>query len=181
MSRERGSCRWLSETDVEKLIDAAKFSNNGRRNSAALLLAYRHGLRASELVSLKWSDFDLDIGIVNIQRSRRGITNVHPLSTRELLALRQHKATAGNGPHWVISSSRGGPISVAAFQGLVARIGRTAGIQFTNHSSLFTLSCRNKLTGDGYDDAAIAFYLGVRSAASQQPHAAEVFRLFWPD
>ena len=45
---------YLTETEVERLIEAArKRGRNGLRDSAAILLAYRHGLRAQELCSLR--------------------------------------------------------------------------------------------------------------------------------
>src|SRR6516165_6617987 len=50
------SREYLTEAEVEKLIDTArKRGRNGLRDSAAILLAYRHGLRAQELCSLKWT------------------------------------------------------------------------------------------------------------------------------
>jgi integrase len=46
---------YLTEAEVNRLIVAArKRGRNGPRDSAAILLAYRHGLRAAELCSLRW-------------------------------------------------------------------------------------------------------------------------------
>jgi integrase len=48
--------KYLTETEVERLIEAARNrGRNGQRDSAAILLAYRHGLRAAELCSLRWA------------------------------------------------------------------------------------------------------------------------------
>jgi type 1 fimbriae regulatory protein FimB/type 1 fimbriae regulatory protein FimE len=50
---------YLTETEVERLIEAArKRGRNSTRDSAAILLAYRHGLRAAELCSLRWAQVD---------------------------------------------------------------------------------------------------------------------------
>ena len=47
---------YLTETEVERLIEAArKRGRNGTRDAAAILLAYRHGLRAAELCQLRWT------------------------------------------------------------------------------------------------------------------------------
>ena len=43
----------LTETEVEKLIEAAKGNRWGHRDATMVLVAYRHGLRASELVDLR--------------------------------------------------------------------------------------------------------------------------------
>ncbi len=45
---------YLTEIEVDRLIEAArKRGRNGQRDSAAILLGYRHGLRAAELCSLR--------------------------------------------------------------------------------------------------------------------------------
>jgi integrase len=45
----------LTEREVERLIEAAKANRHGHRDATMILLAYRHGLRASELVDLRWA------------------------------------------------------------------------------------------------------------------------------
>jgi type 1 fimbriae regulatory protein FimB/type 1 fimbriae regulatory protein FimE len=44
----------LTEREVERLIEAAKANRWGHRDATMVLLAFRHGLRASELVDLRW-------------------------------------------------------------------------------------------------------------------------------
>ena len=47
---------YLTEKEVDRLIEAArKRGRNGQRDAAAILLAYRHGLRAAELCALRWA------------------------------------------------------------------------------------------------------------------------------
>jgi type 1 fimbriae regulatory protein FimB/type 1 fimbriae regulatory protein FimE len=45
---------YLTEVEVERLIKAAKANRHGQRDAAMILLAFRHGLRAAELVDLRW-------------------------------------------------------------------------------------------------------------------------------
>src|SRR6516162_9670917 len=47
---------YLTEREVERLIRAASENRWGHRDATAILIAYRHGLRASELVTLRWDD-----------------------------------------------------------------------------------------------------------------------------
>jgi integrase len=47
---------YLKEPEIERLTEAARKNRQGHRDATAILLAYRHGLRASELVSLRWDD-----------------------------------------------------------------------------------------------------------------------------
>jgi len=71
---------YLAEKEVDRLIEAArKRGRNGARDAAAILLAYRHGLRASELCSMKWSQIDLRNGRLHVNRAKGGIESIHPL------------------------------------------------------------------------------------------------------
>jgi len=80
---------YLTEKEVDRLIDAArKRGRNGARDAAAILLAYRHGLRAQELCSLRWAQVDLRNGRLHVNRAKGGIESVHPLHGPELRALR---------------------------------------------------------------------------------------------
>jgi integrase len=50
----------LTPSEVEKLMEAAKTNRYGHRDATMLLVAYRHGLRASELCGLEWSQVDFN-------------------------------------------------------------------------------------------------------------------------
>jgi integrase len=82
---------YLIEKEIEKLIDAAGDNRWGHRDATAILIAYRHGLRASELVSLRWDDIDFTAGKLHVRRAKGGTTGVHPVGGRELRALRKLK------------------------------------------------------------------------------------------
>ena len=43
---------YLTEPEIERLMKAAKANRNGQRDATMILLAFRHGLRAAELVDL---------------------------------------------------------------------------------------------------------------------------------
>ena len=75
---------YLTEREVEKLMDAARENRWGHRDATAIMLAYRHGLRASELVALRWDN--LQAGKLHVRRVKGGETSVHPLGARELRA-----------------------------------------------------------------------------------------------
>jgi integrase len=44
----------LTPVEVDRLIAAAGDNRHGHRDATMVLLAYRHGLRAAELVALHW-------------------------------------------------------------------------------------------------------------------------------
>ena len=74
----------LTEREVERLIEAAKDNRWGHRDATMVLLAFRHGLRASELVDLRWEQVDLENAILHVRRVKQGTPATHPLTGREL-------------------------------------------------------------------------------------------------
>ncbi len=103
---------YLTEKEVDRLIEAAKRrGRNGTRDAAAILLAYRHGLRAQELCQLRWAQVDLRHGRLHVNRAKGGIESVHPLHGPELRALRPLQ---GNSPY-VFVTEAGTPVTPAWF------------------------------------------------------------------
>ena len=84
----------LTEREVDKMIEAAKGNRWGQRDSTMLLIAFRHGLRASELCALQWSDVEFETGTLHLRRAKGGVTATHPLLGDELRALRALKREA---------------------------------------------------------------------------------------
>ena len=82
---------YLTEREIEKLIEAAGDNRNGHRDATAILIAYRHGLRAGELASLRWDDIDFQTRKLHVRRAKGGTASVHPIGGRELRALRKLK------------------------------------------------------------------------------------------
>ena len=80
---------YLTEREIERLIEAAGKNRWGHRDATAILIAYRHGLRASELVALRWDDIDFTTGKLHVRRAKGGMASVHPLGGKELRALRR--------------------------------------------------------------------------------------------
>jgi site-specific recombinase XerD len=72
------SREYLTDREVERLIEAAKQNRSGHRDATAILVAYRHGLRASDLVALRRDDIDLATGRLHVRRAKSGDASVHP-------------------------------------------------------------------------------------------------------
>ena len=58
----------LTPSEVEKLIEAAKTNRYAHRDATILLVAFRHGLRASELCGLEWSQVDFTGATLHVRR-----------------------------------------------------------------------------------------------------------------
>ena len=78
---------YLTKREVERLMKAAGDNRHGHRDATMILLAFRHGLRASELCSLRWDQVDLTHGRLHVARLKNGMASVHPLTGTELAAL----------------------------------------------------------------------------------------------
>jgi integrase-like protein/ATP dependent DNA ligase-like protein len=75
---------YLTEREVERLIKAAGHNRYGHRDATMILLAFRHGLRASELCSLRWEQVDLAHARLHVSRLKSGIPSASAFDLLEL-------------------------------------------------------------------------------------------------
>jgi type 1 fimbriae regulatory protein FimB/type 1 fimbriae regulatory protein FimE len=97
------------------MLVAKKRGRYGHRDATMLLVCFTHGLRVSELCSLRWNQVDFDLGVVHINRRKQGIASVQQMRGIELRALRRLKREASQSP-FVFVTERGGPMSEAGFR-----------------------------------------------------------------
>jgi integrase len=110
---------YLTASEVEALMAAARKSSRwGHRDATMILIAYRHGLRASEVCDLQWHQVELGAGRLHVRRSKRGTPSVHPLQGDELRALRRLQREQSPSPH-VFVSERSAPMAPKSFHALV--------------------------------------------------------------
>src|SRR5262249_19169379 len=125
--------RYLTEREVERLMDCArKHGRYGHRDATMILVAYRHGLRASEVCDLQWQQIELSEGRLHVHRVKSGIPSVHPIRGDEMRALRKLRRDYPRGTY-VFVSERGGPISPIGFHRLIQRVGEAAKMPFPIH------------------------------------------------
>jgi type 1 fimbriae regulatory protein FimB/type 1 fimbriae regulatory protein FimE len=159
----------LTEREIEKLIEATGGNRWGQRDSTMLLIAFRHGLRASELCGLQWSDIEFETGTLHLRRAKGGTTATHPLLGDELRALRALKREAKS--PFVFVSERGAPFSPAGFAKLVERAGVEAKLPFKVHPHMLRHACGYALANRGTDTRTLQAYLGHRSIQSTVRYA----------
>jgi integrase len=153
----------LTEAEVEKLIEAVKGNRYGHRDATMVLIAFRHGLRVAELVGLRWDQVDFEGSNLHVVRRKRGSASTHPISGRELRALRRLKREAPIQSPFIFMSERGSPFSVAGFQKLITRAGVAAGFEFQLHPHMLRHACGYKLANDGHNTRALQAYLGHKN------------------
>jgi type 1 fimbriae regulatory protein FimB/type 1 fimbriae regulatory protein FimE len=154
----------LTEREIGKLIDAAKGNRHGARDSCMLLIGFRHGLRASELCGLQWSDVEFESATLHIRRAKGGATSTHPLLGDEMRALRALKREARS--PFIFVSERAAPFTVAGLAKLIERAGVAAQIGFKAHPHMLRHACGYALANRGTDTRTLQAYLGHRSIQS---------------
>jgi integrase len=163
-NRELRPREHLTEREVEMLIEAARANRWGQRDSTMILLAFRHGLRASELCELQWSDVEFESGSLHLRRAKGGASCTHPLLGDELRALRVLKREAKS--PFVFVSERGAPFSTSGWAKLIERAGVEAKIPFPVHPHMLRHACGFVLANRGTDTRTLQAYLGHRSIQS---------------
>ena len=181
---DRRSREHLTPAEIDRLIAAARgLGRHGDRDAAMILLAYRHGLRVSELTGLRREQVDLRQGLLHVHRRKNGLPSTHPLRGPELRALRKvfrdYPETA-----YVFVSERRAPMTAATFHKLIARAGDAAGLGMPIHPHMLRHSTGFKLANDGQDTRAIQHYLGHRNIQYTTIYtqlAPNRFNDFWKD
>jgi integrase len=120
-NKERRSREHLLPDEVEKLIQAAKkVGRHGSRDSALIMMAYRHAMRVSEIINLRWDQIDLKQELIYVSRLKSGNPSVHPLRGVELRVLRQVQRKYPDSPY-VFVSERGGTLTDSGVRKMIAR------------------------------------------------------------
>ena len=147
LSASSGSCRkprtnaevrtreYLTETEIDRLIKAARANRYSLRDATMILMAFRHGLRAAELVDLRWEQVELGRNaVLHVRRVKQGVPSVHPLQGDEMRALRELKRSALS--PFVFTSERGAPFTTAGLARMIARAGKRRSLRtFTRDAS----------------------------------------------
>jgi integrase len=154
----------LTEREVERLIAAAKSNRHGQRDASMILICFRHGLRASELCELQWSDVEFESASLHLRRAKGGTTGTHPLLGDELRSLRALKREAKS--PFIFVSERGAPFTVSGLQKMIERAGIEAKMPFKVHPHMLRHAAGYVLANKGTDTRTLQSYLGHRSIQS---------------
>lgn len=156
---------YLFPEEIERLIAAAKRSpRHGVRNNLMVLLAYRHGLRVSEVVDLRKSDVNLHSGRINCRRLKGSTQNIHPMEGDELrLIKRWLRIHPSPSSEYLFVSERKTPITRQAAWRIIKESGVKAGLGVEVHPHMLKHSCGYYLADKGYDTRLIQEYLGHKN------------------
>jgi type 1 fimbriae regulatory protein FimB/type 1 fimbriae regulatory protein FimE len=174
---------YLTEKEVDALCTAARARGRyGHRDSTMILMAYRHGLRVSELCTLTWDVVDLEAGRLRVHRVKGSDDSVQPLTGREIRALRRVKREDEGSKH-VFTTERGALMTTSGFYKMLGRTAASIGMADV-HPHLLRHACGFKLVNDGVDTRTLAAYLGHRQLQNTKIYTrmdAKRFDGFWKD
>ena len=159
--------KYLSPDEARRVIEAAgKVGRQPDRDKLLLTMLFRHGLRLSEAIDLRWSDFDLESKqrTLFVRRLKGSKDSVHTLEPDTVRMLKRHQEQSDG--NYVFRSERGGPLSPQIVQVIVARAGTEAGLSFKAHPHQLRHACGFALAEEGTDTRLIQDYLGHRSIAN---------------
>jgi integrase len=154
---------YLTEGEIERLMAAARKNRWGHRDATMVLVAYRHGLRVSELVDLRWDQVDFRTATLHVRRVKQGTPSTHPILGDELRALRRLQREQEPKSPFVFTSERGGPFTTAGFARMVERAGEGAKLTFKAHPHMLRHACGYALANRGHDTRALQAYLGHKN------------------
>jgi integrase len=176
------SREYLTVTEINKLMKAASGNRWGHRDGTMILVCYRHGFRAVELVDLRWDQIDFNSANMAIRRVKKGSPATHPIRGDELRALRRLEREQEPKSSFVFTSERGAPFSTNGFAKMVERLGIAARIGFKTHPHMLRHACGFALANQGHDTRSLQAYLGHRNIqhtvryTELSPHR---FKDFW--
>jgi integrase len=99
-------------------------------DATLILVSYRHGLRATEICDLEWSQVEWGRNAaLHVRRLKNGKPATHPLRGDEICALRELQRQFPESA-FVFATERGGPFTADAANRLIKRIGERAGFPF---------------------------------------------------
>jgi integrase len=172
----------LTQTEVERLMKAAGGNRYAHRDTTMILIAYRHGLRASELCDLRWDQVDFAKATLHVRRVKNGTPATHPILGDEMRALRRLQREQQPSSPFVFTSERSSPFTTAGFARMLERAAVEAKIKIKVHPHMLRHACGFALANAGHDTRSLQAYLGhknIQHTVRYTELAPDRFRNFW--
>ena len=155
---------YLTGREVERLMSAArKGSRWGHRDATMILIGYRHGLRASELCDLQWSQVELSTGRLHVRRAKNGSPSVHPTQGDEIRALRRLQREQGPSSHVLHDGAGRSDDAPRPFTLCSAGSGGAPRCRSRIHPHMLRHGCGYALANAGHDTRALQAWLGHKN------------------
>jgi integrase len=156
----------LLESEITRLLTATKENKDtflATRNYLIILLSYRHGLRISELIGLKWEQVELEEARIHINRLKGSNAGVHPMAADECRLCAKLRSRQPTKSPWMFTSKTGLVLTRDGVTKALATVCAIAKLEIPFHHHMLRHSCGYALTAQGNDTRLIQEYLGHRS------------------
>jgi integrase len=170
---KRSHMTFLTTDEILTVLKVAR--GRSTRDWAMILLAYRHGMRASEVCGLKLADIDLKAGSISIRRLKGSLPTVQPLYPHrgqplldEMSALRAWlRERQSDGSDYLFTSQKGGKLDRTQFFRVFQTIAKIASLPLEKrHPHVLKHSLASHLVAGNVNLALIRQALGHRSINS---------------
>lgn len=165
---DRNAKNFLTEAEMKKFLVAARKSRHSIRDFCLILMAYRHGLRVSELVDTRLEDLDFDSARIFVRRLKGSLSTHQPIEGDELRAIKAWLRERVNYPNadsnYLFLSERG-PMTRQSINYIVEQTGNRAKLSFKVTPHSIRHSTGYYLANKGYDTRVIQDYLGHKNIA----------------
>ena len=154
---------FLTEGEMKRFLDAARQGRHGARDYAMMLMAYRHGMRVSELIDVRIKELDLDAGRIFVRRKKGSLSTHQPIEVDELRAIRAWLRERGETKSTYLLVGERGPLTRQAVNYLVREVGVRAKLSFSVNPHMIRHSTGFYLANKGFDTRLIQDYLGHKN------------------
>jgi len=169
----RGRMVFLTPEELLAVLKVARERNT--RDHAMILLACRHGLRASEVCGLKLADVDVKGGSISLQRLKGSLKTVQPLYRHRGQPLLDEVAVVkawlrerpADGSGYLFTSQKGGRLDRTQFFRVFQAVAEAAGLEpAKRHPHVLKHSLASHLVAGNVNLALVKQALGHRSINS---------------
>jgi type 1 fimbriae regulatory protein FimB len=178
-SRDKRRREYLTQEEIDKLLSVSKVSSrNPVRDYCMLLLMFRHGLRVSELCSIKLSDIDVDAKTFHVKRLKGCDSGPHEFYNGESPAVKawlidRSKMNPPASCDTFFISERRKPLSRVTVWLMIRQTAEAAGLEHLEiHPHMLRHSTGYALVNKGIDIRIIQGFLGHRSISSTVRYTA---------
>ncbi len=165
---DQNAKNFLTESEMKKFLEAARKNRHGIRDHCLMLIAFRHGLRVSELIDIRLKDLDIETSRIYVRRLKGSLSTHQPIEGDELRAIRAWLRIREDYPNsasnYLFLSERG-MMTRQAVNYLVNQISKKAKFDFKVTPHSIRHSTGYYLANKGYDTRLIQDYLGHKNIA----------------